>query len=449
MGLEDIPPHFLIMHQFLYQAEYPLKGGGETGPVGHTGKTREVAAKLRELGWRRADYNRESLDSEGNPVIRKQINRDSFWYRPEHWKKDEDVFPPVEPVTDEATEFMRQIRRGRRTQFPQASKESIMDALVQYMSGGRVSQWYGGAGGHERMKNRIGRIDRPAAVSLDVPEGVDDVMLIPRAAFLSVASRQVGGPDHAERGMGRFGWRRAMAGNREREVWYNPKHWDEAVGGELGLLPITDEAERYQAQLDPNRVGSPTRRYLPDISLLADVETLVNAAMKVGAAAPGGPGGSARGPGRTFRMGVSGEKEWQDAPPLVGPDDETPKRGARELPGQPPKQRAGQERKPPPPRVKHDPDADHPPIPKSRPQPPVPKMGWDGDDEDEDDPDDGEEDDIEGMSAAELDRRAAERWAKEKERMSGGRRTSSGKPSAEKGPEAPARPVLFADEDDD
>ena len=123
-----------------------------------------------------------------------------------------------------------------------------MDALVQYMSGGKVSQWYGGAGGHERMKNRIGRIDRPTSVSLDVPEGVEETMLIPRAAFLSVASRQVGGQDHAERGMGRFGWKRAMAGNREREVWYNPKHWEEAGGGELGLLPVSDEAEKYQAE---------------------------------------------------------------------------------------------------------------------------------------------------------------------------------------------------------
>jgi hypothetical protein len=428
MGLEDIPPHFLIMHQFLYQAEHPLKTQTDVGMVGYTGKTREAQNKLRELGWRRADYNRESIDSDGNSIIRKQINRDSLWYRPEHWTKDEDVFPPVQPKTEPARSFEKKIRRGRRIMYPQDAKETIMDALVQYMSSGRVSQWYGGAGGHERMKNRSGRLDRPASVSLDFPADVDPAMLIPSSVFMSVVRKaDFEHVDAAERGMRMFGWEQGNPNSREMAVWFNPKHWEPAVG-DLGLLPTSDEAEAYQAQLPPDRAKTPTRRFLPDISLLADIELVAKMAIEAGKssrtsppASSGSVGAKRHTPGQTFKQTMSGEKGWVKDPSLDDIDKASVKKppGKLELPGQAPARR----------------------IDKDTPTKFGPSSSLHPDDDvDIDDDDEDDEIDIPGekLSAAELDKRAAARWEKEKEKMRKERGVSS----------QPSR-MIFADDDDE
>jgi hypothetical protein len=284
MSLEDIPSHYLIMHQFIYQAEAQLKSHTDIGAIGYTGKTKQVANKLRELGWRRADYNRESLDDDGNTIIRKQINRDSFWYKPEHWKKDSDIWPPVQPISDDAETFEHIIRRGRRLMFPQDVKETIMDELVVFISSGKVSQWYGGAGGHERMKKNVkGRLDKPRDVATALPADIDPVIIVPHHLLLITARRtDPQNADSVERGMQLFGWDRANRGNREKEIWFNPKQWELAVGGALGLLPLTSEAEQYLSKLDPEST-SLTKRFIPDASYLPDVEVMASAAMEVAA----------------------------------------------------------------------------------------------------------------------------------------------------------------------
>lgn len=457
MSLEEIPSHYLIMHQFLYQAEAPMKGEYEDGAVSHTGRTRKTAEELKSLGWRRADYNRETLDDEGNPVIKRRVNQDSFWYRPEHWSKDPDVYPPVNPKSPAAEEFFRTIRRGRRMTYPQAVKEEIMDALVSFMSDGRISQWYGGAGGHERMKNKKGRLDRPQDVPVELPAGVDEQLLIPRAAFLAFATR-LGpeGQDIATRGMEKFGWSRASIGNRDKEVWYNPKHWEAMIGGDFGLMPISPEAEEYEKGLDPNKVGTPTRRYLPDISLMSDIEIIVKAAYEAGKTGQGTPGNVPSGnrpppkhKTHTFRQSMSSdEKGWVKDPTLDDIDAATanpPKHGRGDLPGQPPKPTAGMKKK-----------SSTAPASKVRFADDDEDDDEDIDDEDDDDLDDDEdEDDIDDdeedkpsptpgkkMTAAELDAAANARWEKFKQ--------GSGKRSAPKEPAPPKKTsVVFADDDDE
>ncbi len=284
MGIK-LPEHYVIMQQFIHQVGRAL---GDEGRMSYRGP-RMLSQALRDAGWVRADHHRPTLDRDGNDVTVVRTNQDSVWVRPEHWDPDPELRPPVSPKTPQAEEFLRSITRGSRIGYPVPVKEEIMDELVSFMSGGKVSHWFGHAKGPERAA-LVGRLDRGTDATL--PSDVEQQVLVPQAVLMNAVRKASPDPSglqaaisRAEKGLARLGFQQAMAHDRARAVWYHTHHWEPAIGGQLGLLPLTPQAEEYERKL-PETPTSSVQRYLPDASYMTDIEKIVAAAAAAKAKSP-------------------------------------------------------------------------------------------------------------------------------------------------------------------
>lgn len=257
MSIDDIPEHFLLPIPFIYQADAQLRSGG-AGDVeaSFQGRTKKFIQAMVAAGWRKA-------------LTAGKTANQGFIYKPEHWTEDEENYPPVEPKTEEAEDFLLAIQKNERLNYsvkdPETGKDlktEIMDVLVQEMSGGKVQKFSLSAAARQRDQ-ASGAKDTPLARSLagkpqkaqvQALPGLDPWVPIPEVVA-KAAGKQVdperGDLDIAKRLDG-AGYQRQKKGRDV--VFFNPQHWEAAVGG-IGLLPLTDEAEMLQGQVGDDAVS--------------------------------------------------------------------------------------------------------------------------------------------------------------------------------------------------
>lgn len=271
MSVDKIPDHFLIPVSFLYQADAQLRGGGggtEAGEASFAGRTKKLVQKMISSGWRKALTAGKSANF-------------AFLYKPEHWDEDDESYPPVTPKTDAAEDFLLDVQKGDRLNFSVKDEESgtdiktsIMDPLVQELSGGKVQRFSLSAaakktalakGEENPLANRLAGKPAKSAAAKTL-EGLEPWVPVPDAVVRSVGKEL--DPDDGDRAIMRAldgaGMQRAKKGTGV--IWFDPSQWEAAIGG-IGLLPLTDEAEMFQDRLTADAVqGVLPRAMVPKVA---------------------------------------------------------------------------------------------------------------------------------------------------------------------------------------